>query len=1008
MPLWNVRDWGATGAFNVYNPNPAFDDTAAFLAALNYISTNKYSGTLWVPAGNYVLSDATLGNQNTQAITISGAPASFGLSLTAGTTGGAINTATASVAYTGVTGTTATNIQNALRGMNSIIPGANGITCVYTGPAYTVTFPASLGAPVMTVSPPTGLTMSIQVLTSGAGLIAQNLYGVRLLGDGTSRADYDLPGGTSVGFSRSCLIWNGTANGIMLHLLGCQDVTIENLAICGQLTGTATGRARTGLLFSKGSGLTCRSVTFTRCTSAPTPNVSGCVQLGLDETETGADATVFDACLFGPGNLPSILLPGGQTWTTTAYTGTGLLVLPPSSVNHQMHACTMLQLGIGAWFQQGGNLQWDRCKADAVGTVLKIGGLAPVYYAGGTNTTTFLMNNVRTNPINTTTPNPVVVDSSFALPSTHVTVQGWDDTAANTQGSPIALVQFGSNTGASTSASFTPSNNITAGDALVVFAAANTGTLPSQTAITDTNTNTWIFIGSVRSANTAVTGGVWYCANAKAGATTITFSAPTGSTGCCIVMHEYSNVDTVAAQALDAFAASGGPLSSNTPGSGPVNGPAGVPGVTYWGGMLVGFTAQKTTGVTYAAGTGFTLRANAGAVSPIAYASEDYYGTGPGPFGATFGQGGTNTAWICLAVALKPATDFAPGVVMGAGPGVMVRDSLASRTSLAREATLNAPSVATPAALRMENLIVPETSTGAALCSALTLNTKVDHVAERSGQYNILRPDVNTIAGRPRYAPVSWLILQQKPKFFYDLGDVGLVAPNQGTNAYISPTVPRSDGQYLFPLTQSVQGIVLSDSVGGFNTRGPGSATPTGYVTLINPSLGLGPISGKPWTLIAVVQRNANSAGTTIQTIISNIGGSPADGGLWLSIDDTNSSKITWQSYDSSSTILFNGSNMWGTAGVPIYIMVQFVRVGGNTTINIYVQGRITTEATTNITTSGYIENTFLGPHIGARSGASPTIADLQIARVATFDLLVPLSAWTNIYNTGTTFTGSR
>jgi len=335
-------------------------------------------------------------------------------------------------------------------------------------------------------------------------------------------------------------------------------------------------------------------------------------------------------------------------------------------------------------------------------------------------------------------------------------------------------------------------------------------------------------------------------------------------------------------------------------------------------------------------------------------------------------------------------------VTMAAGASVNLRHSLVTRTPLAAEAAANAPTSALTAALRLENLIVPEGTMAAALCPGLTVKTKVDHVAERTGTNNILRPDVSTIAGRPRYSPVNWMILQQKPKFFYDLGDVGVLAPNQGWNLLIGSATSPSDAQYVGSVIQNVQGMV-ADAIGGFNTNNA-----AGYVSLRNGGLSLGPLSGSSyWSMLAVVKRNA-APGSSVLRILSNLV-SMTNGGLELSIDDSNSSKITFTTQSGSTAYTLRSATAWTSTTAPLYIMVWVYPVGS--LIQIYINGNTSADAQTTYSGSAYTDNTVM-PVIGAQPGTPPTATNLQIARVALFDSLVPTSVFHSIYQYGTAYQG--
>src|ERR1700686_1568011 len=110
MPLWNVRDFGATGRFDPAHPTQSTDDTPAILAALAFINggTNNYWGTLYFPAGLYQITDKGWGSpasQNVQAIQVTGATGNnFTLTIVVGTSLTAASTyVTAAIPYSGST-----------------------------------------------------------------------------------------------------------------------------------------------------------------------------------------------------------------------------------------------------------------------------------------------------------------------------------------------------------------------------------------------------------------------------------------------------------------------------------------------------------------------------------------------------------------------------------------------------------------------------------------------------------------------------------------------------------------------------------------------------------------------------------------------------------------------------------------------------------------------------------------------------------------------------------------
>ena len=224
------------------------------------------------PTGGLSVS-AFAGNLNRQAINVTGpTTGSLTLTVTVGTSGispGISTRTTASISYDSTnTSGTAGNIQSALGTLTNV--GMSNVACTFNGTNYVVTFAPSLGAPIMTGTSST-LTLSITTLLSGAAIVIPNLLGLRIFGEGSALADYDAAASNPnlLPSSRSAFMYRGTTNGILLHLLGCNNVTLENIALWGATSTGAMNKARTALLFSSnpnnaagqqgGTGLACRS-----------------------------------------------------------------------------------------------------------------------------------------------------------------------------------------------------------------------------------------------------------------------------------------------------------------------------------------------------------------------------------------------------------------------------------------------------------------------------------------------------------------------------------------------------------------------------------------------------------------------------------------------------------------------------------------------------------------------------------------------------------------------------
>jgi hypothetical protein len=141
--------------------------------------------------------------------------------------------------------------------------------------------------------------------------------------------------------------------------------------------------------------------------------------------------------------------------------------------------------------------------------------------------------------------------------------------------------------------------------------------------------------------------------------------------------------------------------------------------------------------------------------------------------------------------------------------------------------------------------------------------------------------------------------------------------------------------------------------------------------------------------------------GSGVQWIFTNVAASSPSGGTALYIDDGNSSKITFYTYSmtTKNTVVTSSTGYTG-AGTVIYIMVTITAAGA---VNLYTQGSSTSQGSA---TYGGSSDSTTAPLIGVPQGTPSPIADLGIARFATFDSLVSTTAFHNIYQTGTTFQG--
>jgi len=913
-----------------------------------------------------------VGDANMQTLTVTGAPTSATINLTITT-----NLGTQSFTITNwSSSTTAATIQAALIGASNIgnavsVTGPNG------GP-YTISFGPSLGAPATAASLSSVMggnnpAAVVGVIQAGAAIQLSKTLGLRLVGESGSQPDSQSTGGWQNRSSRSSLIWGGSNGGIMIAIDAYYAISVENVTLSGTSNAnTPPTYARIGIIFSDINGFTGGNSTLRNCnltafnSPAPTaspPLVGACVQFALNVTDPGAAESKFFGCVFGPPP------------PTVALGVAGVRLLNNQSLNHQIIACDMGYLDVGIFCQAGGCVQWLGGSVEKLNTVLKLGtGLYP-YEGGGPNAATFILQNLRTESPGYPGANVTLVDAGYVAGLANIIVEGWNDTVVNP---------------------YDPT------PALVLGAAANV-VLRDSVVQRGTPTALAVEPGNIIAVNVTNPGSGYNPASPP----TVTFTGPppTGGTAPTAIALIGGIALGTTSVAIDN--AGSGYITAPTvtfdappsPGTFPqgysvLNPSGGVDHVvvTYGGS---GYTASQITVHFSAPGSGQTATGHAnpltGQVSAVTVTG---YGSGYGT---------------------APAVSFSSGA---AAATAVMKNGIPPGLPI----VLNGP--AEPMAqLRLENVA----GANAALCAALTTNTKVDMVA--SGV-----PEVSTIAGHFRYSKLNWAILQQNPKNFWDLGDIGIAAPNQGYNYYnqnLSP--PFTDGWYTngnttnppsIPsfMVQNVQSVVSTDAIGGFNTFVSGSY-PTGWVNLRllnNGGLGVAPAtSGNPtpgWTIYGRVKRNVATGG---HAIISNLPSTAGVGGFEVGFDSaTNKLYVTFDGGPTGGGRLTAYSvNPITQTTTPIDFMITVdppsptfppqVRLYLiNSSGQAYLDGSYSYANYMPL----YVDPPSTVPTIG-RSGAG-TIANLQIARLATWDtvLITPsnMAILQNFYNlaTGIPFAG--
>lgn len=154
---------------------------------------------------------------------------------------------------------------------------------------------------------------------------------------------------------------------------------------------------------------------------------------------------------------------------------------------------------------------------------------------------------------------------------------------------------------ASTSVAFATNN--TSGNLLVAsFRYDSPAGVPATATVADTNGNTWVLIDRIVYATSGDGAELWYCANCKGGANTVTMT-PASSTGYqTIIVAEYSGI--ARATPLDGHAAQRVASASGTDAA-----TSGQFATTGYGDLVVcGLFLLTSTAPSYSAGTGFTER----------------------------------------------------------------------------------------------------------------------------------------------------------------------------------------------------------------------------------------------------------------------------------------------------------------------------------------------------------------------------------------------------------------
>jgi RHS repeat-associated protein len=226
---------------------------------------------------------------------------------------------------------------------------------------------------------------------------------------------------------------------------------------------------------------------------------------------------------------------------------------------------------------------------------------------------------------------------------------GTDDTGAtDAHPAPRATyIQGGANSTVASAVGVTLTG-VTAGNTLLAYAAAQSTSAPSSSAVSDNQGNTWTLVQSQAGASTSAgAAGLWVAYNVAGGDTTIGFDAGFLG-GCGLAVAEYFNFSGVGS--IDASSSNSTSTASTTPAPGSLS-------TTHPIDLIFAGANEAHTNVTWTAGAGYTLRNFVGSGGHMAIAIEDQLVFSAGTYSPSFTTS-ASTVWTSIAAAVVSANNM--------------------------------------------------------------------------------------------------------------------------------------------------------------------------------------------------------------------------------------------------------------------------------------------------------------------------------------------------------------
>jgi len=227
---------------------------------------------------------------------------------------------------------------------------------------------------------------------------------------------------------------------------------------------------------------------------------------------------------------------------------------------------------------------------------------------------------------------------------------GTDDTGA-TDSNPApraTYIQGGANSTSVAPAVGVTLTGVTAGNTLLAYAAAQSTSAPSSSAVSDNQGNTWTLVQSQAGASTSAgAAGLWVAYNVAGGDTTIGFDAGFLG-GCGLAVAEYFNFSGLGS--IDTSSSNSTATASTTPAPGSLS-------TTHPIDLIFAGANEAHTNVTWTAGAGYALRNFVGSGGHMAIAIEDQLVFSAGTYSPSFTTS-ASTVWTSIAAAVVSANNM--------------------------------------------------------------------------------------------------------------------------------------------------------------------------------------------------------------------------------------------------------------------------------------------------------------------------------------------------------------